>query len=57
MDPAPNVSLSERPRINMNEEAEVIYWTGQFKVTKERLKEAVKSAGNSVKAVHAYFKR
>ena len=44
-------------RVNVHEDYEVQYWSKHFGVTPERLKEAVKKAGTSVKAVEAELKR
>ncbi|MET3979735.1 energy-coupling factor transporter ATP-binding protein EcfA2 [Mucilaginibacter sp. UYP25] len=43
--------------INVNEDYEVSYWTKELGVTKEELKEAVKSAGTAVRAVKDYLKK
>jgi hypothetical protein len=45
----------DRAHINMNEDYEVQYWTTRFGVTRERLMEAVKKAGNAVKDVEKYL--
>jgi hypothetical protein len=44
---------ADRSRINVNEDYELDYWTAEFGVTREELREAVKTAGPSVEAVRA----
>lgn len=52
---------SEKPisfdlrRININEESELNWWSKEFKVSKEQLKEAVDSVGGFVGAVKYYL--
>jgi hypothetical protein len=41
----------DRARINLNEPHEVVYWTKELGVTKDRLQQLVKDAGTSAKAV------
>jgi hypothetical protein len=41
----------DRARINVNEPHEVAYWTKELGVTPERLRQLVKEAGASAKAV------
>jgi hypothetical protein len=43
--------------INVNEDYEVAYWTKEFGVSTEKLKEAVKAAGTSVSAVKEYLNK
>lgn len=42
-------------KVNVNESWELDYWSKEFGVTKERLKEAVKAVGTSVAAVKKYL--
>jgi len=42
-------------KVNVNESWEQEYWSKKFGVTKERLKEAVKTVGTSVAAVQKYL--
>lgn len=42
-------------KVNVNESWELNYWSKEFGVTKERLKEAVKAVGTSVTAVKRYL--
>jgi hypothetical protein len=52
-----NRGPQDRARVNLSEEYEVRYWTEKFGVSKERLAEAVKTAGSSAAAVaHALGK-
>ena len=52
---------SEKPisfdlrKININEESELNWWSKEFKVLKEQLKEAVDSVGGFVGAVKYYL--
>ena len=46
----------DRSRIALGEDYEVQYWTEKFGVSRERLEEAVKAAGNSADAVERYLK-
>jgi hypothetical protein len=41
----------DRSRINTSEDYEVQYWSKKFGVSAEKLKDAVKKAGNSPEAV------
>ena len=47
----------DRGRISMDQEHEVRYWTQRFGVTRERLAEAVRQAGNSADNVQEFFAR
>lgn len=38
-------------RINLSEDYEVRYWTGELGVSEERLRELVRQHGNSVSAI------
>lgn len=43
--------------INIDNDYEVQYWTGQLKVTNDELKEAVAMAGNGIEAVKVYLNK
>lgn len=43
-------------RINVNQEHEVRYWSKEFGVTPEKLREAVKAAGTSVEEVRKHLR-
>ncbi len=49
-------SPQDSSRIALGEDYEVRYWTEKFGVSKDRLEEAVKAAGNSADAVERYLK-
>ena len=40
-----NRGAADRQRINIGEQHEITYWSKQFNVTPEKLKEAVQSVG------------
>ncbi len=44
-------------RINLNEIWELEFWMKKLKVTREKLKEAVKAVGTSVAAVRKYLQK
>ncbi len=44
-------------RISLSEDYEVEYWTGKFGISRDQLAQAVKSVGNSAKAVEQHLKR
>ncbi|SFT36764.1 Protein of unknown function [Chryseobacterium formosense] len=44
-------------KVNVNESWELDYWSKEFGVTKESLKEAVQAVGTSVAAVKRYLKK
>ncbi len=44
-------------RINLDERYEVRYWMEALKVSEERLREAVKAAGNSTEAVRQHLSK
>jgi len=46
-----------RARINVNEEHEIRWWTKEFGVDEQTLKEVVAQAGNSAKAVREHLQR
>ena len=45
----------DRNRINVNEEWELRYWTKELGLSPDELREAVKTAGTSVKAVREHL--
>lgn len=45
----------DRSRINMNEDYEVQYWKDKFKVSADRLREAVNAVGDRAEAVEEYL--
>jgi len=57
MDSKQNVGNPDRSRINVNEDYELQYWSEKFGVSRDELKEAVKSAGTSAKDVEDYLKK
>jgi hypothetical protein len=57
MDSKQNVGSPDRDRINVNEDYELQYWSEKFGVSRDRLKEAVKAAGTSVKDVQEYLNK
>lgn len=40
-----NRGAQDRQRVNINEEHEILYWTGALDVTPEELRQAVKEVG------------
>jgi dihydroxyacetone kinase-like predicted kinase len=50
-------SFQDASRININEVWEVEFWIKKLQVTKEKLKEAVKTVGSSVAAVQKYLQK
>ena len=44
-------------RVAMSEDYEVAYWTDKFRVSRERLQEAVDAVGNSADAIRTYLAR
>ncbi|MCL6711472.1 DUF3606 domain-containing protein [Pseudoxanthomonas sp. z9] len=46
----------DRSRIALNEDHEIRYWTERFGVSEGRLREAVKSVGNSADDVGEWLK-
>jgi hypothetical protein len=57
MDSKEKVGSPDRDRINVNEDYEVQYWSEKFGVNRDRLKEAVKAVGTSVKDVQEYLNK
>lgn len=57
MDSKQNIGSPDRDRINVNEDYELQYWSEKFGVSRDRLKEAVKAAGTSVKDVQEYLNK
>jgi hypothetical protein len=49
-------SPQDASRISLSEDYEVRYWTQKFCISEERLREAVKAAGNSADAVERHLK-
>lgn len=49
--------VQSRARINVNEKHEMRWWTTEFGVDEQTLKEAVAQAGNSAKAVREHLQR
>jgi hypothetical protein len=45
----------DKKNININEESELNWWSNEFKVSKEQLKEAVDSVGTFPGAVKYYL--
>ncbi|QJU57404.1 DUF3606 domain-containing protein [Sphingomonas sp. AP4-R1] len=52
-----NRGAQDRSRIAMGEEHEVAYWTKKFRVSRERLAEAVDAAGSSAQAVADFLNK
>ena len=46
-----------KDRINLSEDYEVQYWSAKFNTTKEKLKKAVKEAGDNAKDVEQLLKK
>jgi hypothetical protein len=46
VDDLKNRGPADRDRVNLNEDWEVRYWTGKFRVTKEQLGDAVRAVGS-----------
>lgn len=42
-------------KINVHESWELTYWSGKFGITKDQLKNAIKTVGTSVVAVKRYL--
>ncbi len=57
MDNKDKVGAPDKDLINIHENYEVEYWAGKFNITPERLREAVKNAGTSAKAVREYLNK
>lgn len=56
MDDKTKTGIADDSKINVNESYELQYWSEKLSVSKDRLKEAVESAGPSVEAVKEYLK-
>ena len=56
MDNKQNTGSPDRDRINVNEDYELQHWSEKFGVSRDELKEAVKTAGTNAKDVEAYLK-
>lgn len=57
MDDKKNTGSPDSKRINIHENYEVEYWTKEFGVTAEKLKQAVAAVGTSAEAVREYLKK
>ena len=57
MDSKNKVGSPDRDRINVNEDYEVQYWTKELGISAARLREVVKAAGTSAKAVREYLNK
>lgn len=57
MDNKDNVGSPDRNMINIHENYEVEYWTKELGISAEKLRQAVKDAGTSVKAVREYLNK
>jgi len=57
MDNKQKTGSPDRDRINVNEDYELRDWSKKFGVTPEKLKEAVKKVGTSVKDVEQFLKK
>jgi len=57
MDNKDNPGSPDRDRINVNENYEVEYWTKKFNISADKLREAVKAAGTSAKAVETWLNK
>jgi len=53
-----NGDFGNQSQINPNEEQELAYWTGKFKITSEQLTDAIMSTGSTnVTEIRDYLKR
>lgn len=50
-----NRGPQDRARVNVNEAHELKYWTREFGVTEDKLRQAVKEVGVSVDALRKHF--
>jgi hypothetical protein len=57
MDSKDKVGSPDRDRINVNENYEVEYWSKELGVSPDKLRQVVKDAGTSVKAVKEYLNK
>lgn len=57
MDNKDNVGSPDRNMINIHENYEVEYWTKELGISAEKLRQVVKDAGTSVKAVREYLNK
>jgi len=55
MDNLKNKGPQDRSRINLSEEWELEYWSAAFHCTRDQLREAVKTVGNSADEVRMYL--
>lgn len=52
-----NRGQADRDRINVNEDYEVLYWTKEFGISEDTLRDAVKRVGPMVDDVRAELRR
>jgi hypothetical protein len=57
MDNKEKVGAPDRDRINVNENYEVEYWSKELGISPEKLRQVVKDAGTSAKAVREYLNK
>ncbi|MBO9674661.1 MAG: DUF3606 domain-containing protein [Sphingobacteriaceae bacterium] len=57
MDDKQKRGSADRSRININEGYEVDYWSNKFGVSKDKLKAAVQTVGNSAHAVEDFLRK
>jgi hypothetical protein len=57
MDNKSKTGSPDSERININEYYELEYWSKKLGISVDELKEAVKAAGTSAKAVEAHLKK
>lgn len=57
MDNTSKTGTPDSKTINLNEDYEVTYWTKEFNVSQDELKNAVDAVGKSVDAVRKYLKK
>lgn len=55
MDDRTKTGSPDSKRINIREEHEMVYWTKEFGVNRDKLKEAVEAVGTSAGAVREYL--
>jgi Protein of unknown function (DUF3606) len=57
MDDKQKTGNADRTSINVNEAYELDYWSTKFGVSKDKLKAAVETVGNSASTVEDYLKK
>lgn len=57
MDNKSKTGKSDDSRINVNESYELQYWSKKFNISRDQLKEAVKTAGTLVTDVEKHLKQ